>query len=56
MSDERIEELVSELATVDPEIRNEPQAYKRAVLRMGVERGIMEAIKVLPPTKSQERE
>ncbi len=56
MSDERIEELVAELSSLQPEIRSEPAAYKRAVLRMGIERGIIEAVKVLSPTNSGEGE
>ena len=52
-NDARIEEMVSELATVEPEIRNEPQAYKRAVLRMGIERGVIEAMRVFRETKRE---
>jgi hypothetical protein len=43
----RIEELIDEMVGVHPEIFSEPQAFKRVVLRMGIDRGIIEAVRVL---------
>ena len=54
MSDDaRIEEMIAELVMVEPEIRSEPQAYKCAVLRMRIERGVVEALRVFHKTKRE---
>ena len=44
--DARIEEMVAELAAIEPEMRDEPQAHKRAVIRMAIEATILELMKI----------
>ena len=42
MSTINVEAIVDELVKAQPKLRDEPQAYARALLRKGVERGIVE--------------